>query len=155
MIDPALDTNSGSPPVQKLGASHEVVFEDRYVYVMNDVDPEGVMFFGSFAGRLYKCIVTRLALSEHCASTGLVEHHHERDGREECLSRFESNRLKIQEAASRLVRQRGAIPGKVLVTTGDFPGGLKPPRRVGEKPGPRPYRPPGADPQRGTGQDTP
>jgi len=99
-----------------------ILFDDDAVHVMNDVDPEGVLFFGSAEGRSYKCIVTRLALSEHCSAAGLPERHHRHGGKEECLARFQANRQKVYEVAQRVIRERGIASGKVVISTTDFPG---------------------------------
>jgi len=92
------------------------------VYVLNDVDPEGVLFYANAEGRSYKCIVTRLALSDHCSAGAHREFHHPHGGRQECLGRFHANREKIFDAAKRVIRQRGIVSGKVLVATSDFQG---------------------------------
>jgi len=97
-----------------------IVFADEATHVMNDVDPEGVLFFATAEGRLYKCIVTRLALSHHCSSVWPPEQHHPHGGREECLARFRANRDKVYDVAQRVIRERGLASGKVLITTSDF-----------------------------------
>ena len=90
--------------------------------MLNDVDPEGVLFYANAEGRSYKCIVTRLALSDHCSAGAHREFHHPHGGRQECLGRFHANREKIFDAAKRAIRQRGIVSGKVLVATSDFQG---------------------------------
>ena len=105
----------------------KVVFADEATYVMNDVDPEGVLFVATAEGRSFKCIITRLALSHHCSSVWPPEQHHRHGGREECIARFHANRDKVYAVAQRVIRKSGIASGKVLITSSDFlPDGTRP-----------------------------
>jgi hypothetical protein len=108
---------------EPLAPDDAVVFDQEAVYVMNEVDPEGVLFLAYARGRSYKCIVTRLALSEHCSASSLAEHHYRHRGEQECLARFEAHRSRIYDVAERLIRQKDFVAGKVLITTSLMPEG--------------------------------